>query len=516
LDTSLLAAVLADIEQGPDGKLLLPSSAQIQSLRADLRKLADQASEHVEQQLSDELAGVHLSSHASTTDSTPEFYAGDTTSSGSNSSGSSQHPFSSPLGFLQAALPHIPTSRLREALDDAGGDAEDVDMELVVETLLTSEYVKELEERGISGPDAVDQEVGMSMGESVSWETVEVKKKKKKPPSSFVSTSPKRKATRGKPIRLVDIRQKQHIRSSSFNDLPAPDPWSQMTSLASHVASMLPPHEPSVFLSFFHNPDYPSPSAALRAAITSLSEPHSEHINTDILFNLLDILRANPMYDTLDLERKSLLVSDARLSLTAASGRGDDALDLVWLLHELEEDGERNLEMGVYHNPPFTPPAASPWTSFPSPSIAHSPKLFSPAPLRARSKSPSHVKSNPQAFQWESVPIRKPPRTYPHSAYSPFTNPSNTRRAWGGNALGKGGKGNVGELQQRSRMKERNELLRQAAGAWKSGNKKKRGGEIAAYYAERAKDVQEIARKEQLERARDMVEAKRYRVFTSI
>jgi len=58
-------------------------------------------------------------------------------------------------------------------------------------------------------------------------------------------------------------------------------------------------------------------------------------------------------------------------------------------------------------------------------------------------------------------------------------------------------------------MKERNELLRQAAGAWKSGNKKKRGGEIAAYYAERAKDVQEIARKEQLERARDMVEAKR-------
>lgn len=57
-------------------------------------------------------------------------------------------------------------------------------------------------------------------------------------------------------------------------------------------------------------------------------------------------------------------------------------------------------------------------------------------------------------------------------------------------------------------MKERKELLRQAAGAWKSGDKKTRG-EVAAYYAERAREVQEVMRHEQLERARDMVEAKR-------
>jgi hypothetical protein len=58
-------------------------------------------------------------------------------------------------------------------------------------------------------------------------------------------------------------------------------------------------------------------------------------------------------------------------------------------------------------------------------------------------------------------------------------------------------------------MRERNELLRQAAGAWKSGNRKTRGGEVAAYFAERAREVQEVARREQLERARLMVEAKR-------
>jgi hypothetical protein len=61
-------------------------------------------------------------------------------------------------------------------------------------------------------------------------------------------------------------------------------------------------------------------------------------------------------------------------------------------------------------------------------------------------------------------------------------------------------------------MKERKELLRQAAGAWKSGDKKTRG-EVAAYYAERAREVQEVMRHEQLERARDMVEAKRYFFF---
>jgi len=50
-------------------------------------------------------------------------------------------------------------------------------------------------------------------------------------------------------------------------------------------------------------------------------------------------------------------------------------------------------------------------------------------------------------------------------------------------------------------MRERNNLLRQAVGAWKSGNKKNRGGEFAAYFVGRAREVQEMAKKEQLEKA---------------
>jgi hypothetical protein len=366
---------------------------------------------------------------------------------------------------------------------------EDVDIESVVEALLTSEYIGELEERGITALDTEDQDTGISLSKSTSWETVEVKRKKKPPPIS--TSSPKRRTTRGKTIPLVDVRQRQRIRPSPPSSLPVPDPWTQISSLASHVASFLPPHEPSFFLSYFHHPDYPSPSAALRAALTSISESQSVgEANTAVLFGILDIIRDDPRYDTLYHGWKFCLVSDTQLSLTATSGRVSDALDLVWLLHELDDDGEGNLEMGIYHDRPSSPTALP--LSSPSPSSLHSP---SPDSVRSRSKSPSlsHHKSRQDPFQWQSVPTRKQPQIYPHSTYIPSTNPSNARRAFGGNAHGKGGtKGDVGELQQpqrRGRMRERNDLLRQAAGAWKSGNKKNRGGEVAAYFAERAREV---------------------------
>ena len=133
-----MAAFLADFEPGAD-----PSTDQIKSLRDTLGLLATQASE---QELSDDFASS-VNGHPSTTDSTS--YLGDTTTSESSFSisASSYHSFSSPLGFLQAALPHIPTERLREALDgDSDSENGDINMEVVVERLLSNEYVRELEE----------------------------------------------------------------------------------------------------------------------------------------------------------------------------------------------------------------------------------------------------------------------------------------------------------------------------------------------------------------------------------
>lgn len=529
-----MAALLADLGVKQDGDSLSPESDEIQSLRGTLYELA-QASEQVEQQFSDELAAIHLSTeHTSTTDSTPEFYAGDTTSE-SNSSGSSQHSFDSPLGFLQAALPHIPTSRLNEALINAGDDSDDVDIEAVIDALLTSEYVRELEERGIGGLDAADHNVlGIPISETISWETMTPKSSKERRPPQLTPKTPKRKTQRGKTTALVDIRQKQHIRSQSSGTLAAPDPWTQMSSLASHVASFLPPHETSFFLSYFHDSKYGSPSKALRAALTSISESTpstgSPSECTAILFGLLDVVCASSVYESLTSEEKSLLTYDAQLCLAAASGRGEDALDLVWLLHELDRDEDSgNLELGMYHAP-STPTAtkSSPWPTSPTsvpiplspltPSNSLSSQPASQISASAASQSNVHRKPNP--FQWQSIPIRKPPQIYPHAAFIPSSksSTSGTRRPQvGGNALGKGGKGDIGELgrwKMRESIRKRDELLRQAAGAWKSGSKKSRGGEVAAYFAERAREFQEMARMEQLENARAMVEAKRYEFMT--
>ncbi|KAF7974117.1 hypothetical protein HWV62_13325 [Athelia sp. TMB] len=505
LDSSLLAALLADLEYDSDGVALSPSSNAIQSLRTTLRQLAAQATEQVEQELSDELASVHIQQR-STTDSTPEFYYGDTTTS---DSGSSQQSFNSPLGFLQAALPDIPSSRLQEALHKAGGGADDVDMESVIEALLTSEYVRELEERGLDDLD--DQ--GIAISPSLSWDTVQPVKKK----------VAKRKAPRGKTISIVNVRQSQH-NPRRANSLPSPDPWTQLTSLASHVASFLPPLEPSYFLSYFHNPDYTTPSAALRAALTDIANsPTSEDPDSDVLFSVLDILRANPLYETLEPGAKHHVATDAQLALGATAGRGEDALDLVWLLNELDDDSVNNLERGVYHATPKSP-TSSTW-SFSTPTSPSAlvisqkppPGAFPTSPTSPTSATSAKFKSKSKmaasAPQWQSIPVRKPPNSYQHSAFIP-ARPQNT--AWrpqvGGNALGKGGKGDVGELTLR--VMERGELLRQAADAWKKGGKKNHGGEVAAYYAERAREVQETLKQDQLDRARARVEAKRISTLT--
>lgn len=537
LDTSLLAALVSDLElnQHDDNPSKSTLSVDIQSLRANLRKLAAEASVQVEQQLNDELAAVHLSqSYASTTDSTPEFYSGETTNSSSKSSESSQYSFSSPLGFLQAALPHISVSRLSEAINDAGGNMDDDNIELVVEALLTSEHIKELEERGIEEFD-YDEETPTS--ESMSLETVGAKKKLRS--MSSVSKGPKRKQPKSRPIPLVDIRQKQHARSNSSNSLPSPEPWIQMSSLASYIADMIRSHEASFFLSHFHNPEYDSPSTALRAALTSIfkSTSSSQFIpspqeRTAILFGLLDVLCASPVYETLSPDRKSLLISDTQLALTVASGREDDALGLIWLLHDLDADEESgNWKMGMYHtpSPPSTPSVA--WFNLSTTnSPAHPSGLAMPiSPIQhvpssrtvtlSKSCTPSRTSSS---CQWQSVPVREPPKTYPHALYIPSSSQSRNnpqRRAVGGNALGKGGKGDVGELGRRNMkesMRKRDELVRQAVGLWKKGSAKNRGGEVAAYFAERAREAGEEIRMKQLENARVMVENKRCDTSLSI
>ncbi|KAI6010861.1 hypothetical protein F5J12DRAFT_822126 [Pisolithus orientalis] len=546
LDTSLLAALIADLPpDNNDG--ISPSPHQVAALRATLKELASQATEQYESELRDELDSAHLSSQCFSTDescSSPGYYGETAESLTSESSVLSNQSFSSPLGFLQAALPHIPSSKLRRALSEAGStDVSDVDMESIMENILTNEYIRELEERGLDGLD--DEDPSHLISDDAIWHRMEPRKKVASPSTNGNVTKKKNVRNKNKTIPLVDIRQRQHIPSPARESLstPAPDMWTQVSSISEHLATLLPSNPPNFFQSYFHSPKHTSPVKAVRAALSDIAErmkkpksptpsPHSG--DTLVLFNLLDVICESPTYARLNPPQRSNVYSDVQLALSATQGRGDNSLDIVWLLLELELDGQTgSLAMGVYHlpQPPLSP-------SSPSAGLS-SPVSPSKSPIRvtnAMSQSPPTAKWIPHsptkaaisnAPDWQTVASRKPPPVNHRRSLSlcipsygdhPSGGTAKVRGA--GNGFGKGGKGDVGELTSgrrnmrrhltKSWMKE-NELLREASRAWRSGNAKSRGGEIAQYFAERARETRERAKREALDEARRMVETKRYK-----
>ncbi|KAJ6485630.1 hypothetical protein C8R45DRAFT_869895 [Mycena sanguinolenta] len=513
LDSSLLAALLADInlDAPADSK-----QSQIAALRSTLIELAVHADEgpldFVDFSYSDETGSS----------SAPDFCTTTTATSASDFSGGSARsaPFNSPLGFLQAALPHITTERLLRALAEADSPDDALDMWEIISTILSEETEKEMRERDLNEEDINE------MAEAA-WETVETKRaarkgKKKKPAANKITIS--------------DVRQQQHVRppARAGSTGGVEDPWAQLASLATHVSQLLPPHQPSFFLSFFHSPAHAStPYAALCAALTTISssppdEPDPQHTTT--LFHLLDMLL--PSYTHLP---SDVLVADVELALNAAQGRGEDAFELVQVLRDLDADAASGAyEMGVYHSPvvsPTSPLSPSP-VQMQTRSLAPYPTRSLSAPLPtgpAPTPPPPNLKLPPAPSGksnggWEAVPTRRrarDPVAYPHAMHIPaYTRDVNgVRVRGGGNSAGKGGKGDVGELgggvgAYRKRvgesMRRRDELLREAARMWQRGNKRTRGGEVALYFAERAREFQEVARKEALEAARLIVHSRRY------
>ncbi|KAF5384627.1 hypothetical protein D9757_007513 [Collybiopsis confluens] len=495
LDSALVAAILLDLRDRE------PSAADLEVMHATLSELAIQADI------------LSVSEDVVTDDSTPSlsFTNGDTSTS--NSADFLNQPFSTPLGFLQAALPHIPNERLHRIILDLDLQGGGLDMADTVARILSEETIREMQERGFEGLDDTDGYVVKEQR----WETVGKK-------------SPERKKNKGRKITLVDVRQKQHaqppaaIADKRSSSLPAPDPWTQISSLSSHLASLLPSQQSSFFSTYFHSPKYSTPYAALIDALRTITKSLAgdEADYSPILLSLLDILL--PSYDYLDPEQSSRLVSDIELSLCATQGRADEALDLVRLLRDLDDDSSGYLEMGIYHQPvgtiPFpvdtAPSKRTPENAVKIPQLPPAPPPVPPPPPLKRD-SPSRSKNRPSPYQWQIVPQRQRRKTpYTHSAFVPaYTRDVNGIKVRGsGNGLGKGGKGDVGELGEfRKRIQDshrrRNEMLREASRMWQKGNAKSRGGEVALYFAERAREFQELAKKDALEAARMMVESKR-------
>ncbi|KAJ7065353.1 hypothetical protein C8F01DRAFT_1125341 [Mycena amicta] len=455
------------------------TSTHIAELRKNLLLLAEQADYESQSTLDEFDFSCSDETHSQ------DFCTTTTTTSVSESSSS----FNSPLGFLMSTMPHIPEERLRQALEVPD---EEIDMWEIIATLLSEETEKEIRER-----DLDEGEMGREAKNTV------VRKGKKKAKNK---------------ITLSDVRQQQHVRPVQTTRFV--DPWAQLTSISTHVASLLPPHQPAFFQSYFHSPEHAStPYNALCAALTAISGPE-EHTTT--LFNLLDLLL--PWYEDLDEDGRTRLFSDIELALAAAQGRGEDAFELVKVLRDLDTDAaEGHYEIGVYHSPvtsPTTNRRVLTLPDGPAPTPPPPPKLS-----RALTAPASVPTSKPSPFQWQAVAPRRraAPKEvpYPHAMHIPTyhtdVNGTRVRPRVGGNVDGKGGKGDVGELGDYQRrvgdaVRKRDELLREAARIWQrgKGNKKGRGGEVAMYFAERAREYQEIAKREALDGAREMVQAKRY------
>ncbi|KAJ6458114.1 hypothetical protein C8R47DRAFT_1163524 [Mycena vitilis] len=489
LDSSLLAALFADIDLE-----LEDAEDQVAALRSTLIELAVHADES-------QSGADDFSCSDETGSSFPDFCTTTTTTSASDLSGGSLRvaPFDSPLGFLQGVLPHIPTERLVRALEDEGTADDEIDMWGIISTILSEETEKEMRERDL------DEEDMKELATEGAWETVETKR---------IVRKTKKKAAKGSKITLSDVRQQQHAKAGPSSPRPrVDDPWAQLASLSSHVANFLPPHPASFFSSYFHDPAHArTPYAALYAALSAIcasTAPESDTEHTSTLFNLLDMLL--PAYAYLPPDARTRLVSDVELALTAACGRGEDAFELVKVLRELDSDcSDGHFEMGMYHSSP----AASPTTSKAPLVLPTGPAPTPPPPkLKPPLAAPSNGKPSP--YQWQAVPVKR--RTNgnvpsPHAMHIPAyaVNVNGVRTARGGGSVN-GNEVGLGAYRRRvgESMRRRDELLREAARMWQRGNKKTRGGEVAFYFAERAREFQEVARREALKAARMMVEGKR-------
>ncbi|THH20654.1 hypothetical protein EW146_g747 [Bondarzewia mesenterica] len=537
LDTTLIAAFIADLGSDP------PSKQEVDGIRRSLTILAADAEQQAEQEeifLSSSLSDVHITDDSTRSSSGPYDMSRSitctsattspypTSPSPRSSEASSVASFSSPLGFLQAAFPRIPVRRLQVALNDAGyatDNMEDVDIVGVIEGLLTREYLKDLEERGL---DALEDEVSEGLSPVVKeaeWATVEGKRGKKR--------------GKGKTTALNDIRQQHHIRPVSTNQssLPPPDPWTQVSSLSSHLSSLLPSHPPSFFQSFFHSPDSATPAVAIRSALTSIaSDASKDDLSPDdmgFLFNMHDLLRASPAFETLDSEGRDRLFSDATLCLRATGSRPDEAIELTWFLREMDADSETEWLMGPYHSAVPQPLSSS--SNFIQKRPSCPPSASRPGPASKRSQLAHPIQTRTLTSAWNTVPTRQPPPgPHPLAASIPAYNPLNGISAKARAAARARAKGDVGNIRtggrevglmtdlhsidgrevqkQKRRMIElrtkRAEAIISAGRAWQKGNAKNRGGEVAMFYAEQARELQEEARQEALVAARTRVEEK--------
>jgi hypothetical protein len=377
--------------------------------------------------------------------------------------------FSSLLGFLQAAFPDVPPARLERVIADAsydGGCADGVDVERTIELLLTQEYLGDLgEDGGTFGIFEENDLPPMSKGGQV------------------VNTNGKKRRKKAKTIALYDIRQQWHgdegapkPRHGSPSDI---DIWSSVSSISAHLGTLLHPHSESFFKSFFHSPESKTPAIAVRRALTAITSYGDDVPTPDmtVFLNLQDILRSSPEYDELSEEERKRFFLDAHLCLQAVGPRTDSALDLVWLLRSLDADDPARWKMAPYHQEPL------PYEDN---------CILETSKNKSFPTSASHVwpqlPSQPQDG-WNVVSSRKRATAAKRHGFSILTSSDSHGTSTHQNGF-------VRDMDP-TRLKERRDDLQarlreasmSAARAWKKGNSKNMGKQVALYHVDEVRKV---------------------------
>ena len=299
LDPSLVAMLLADTDTS--------SKQQLEILREQLAALAAQTIVDTwspEDKIPSQPDDIYGSGSSHMTSS----HSGETSTSTDSPS------LESPLAFLCQAFPDISVESLRDALLKTG-QTELLNMERLVEGLLSQELPAGLERENLESPVTVEKE----------WQGAKEKKRKKD--------------AKAKAVLLIDIQQRQHKSPSGAVVSPTTargdmDPWSHLVSLASYLSDLLPPHSASEFLSAFHSPQHATPYDALISFLNSIKPGKREEVDVD---NDLITLMTLCVGDNQDEDNFDAIL--ARKCVLATEGRMEDALELFKLVQDIGFSG---------------------------------------------------------------------------------------------------------------------------------------------------------------------------------
>ncbi|KAG8981655.1 hypothetical protein FRB93_008500 [Tulasnella sp. JGI-2019a] len=500
IDTALIAALLSESEgdRGPDVINNLLETFEMLTLQAKSDNASFQTATD-EEALSSLLSEGNSTTHDET-DTTEASWMSST--SGTNSDYA--------LAFLMMAFPDHSPALLQDAIaaeQKKHLDLEDeVDMEAIVQSIMSSDFIEELQQRGLDEAVADQEEKSRHRD----WSAIAPKKKGKKK-----AKKERDKDSNGSQATLLfgDVQQRQQrppparIHTGQAGSSAAhPDPWTHLSSLACRLSELLPPLLASHFLSLFHAPQSGSPAKALRQELQRIGgqQAISDDVEAQALA-LSDILQ----------DEGSALHVDTTLCLRAVGGDIDTALELIWLLADLDRIGPVILHSPINNAPssPVTPVMNRGWSTVVSGSR---PTRSSSIPISPPIHSPQRTSSEHNA--WTTVAYQ--PRPKPTIELDPLGEfiPAYKNMPAGWRA--KSGRGSdepeldeaLSEQQCRYWSKyyqaKRDESLKDASKYWKKNWTGAKGGDVAMVYAEDSREYGRLSKLWALKAARVMVEGR--------